>query len=346
MIRTIFGLALCAALSATAIAQDRTRLRVMGLPLATGKIQQQVEQPFFENFATRTGLPIEFDYKSLDSTGVKEFEQLRVMRSGIYDVVTLRLGQVSRDEPMILGLDLVGLNTDYKSAKANIEAFLPVLDKQMQAQHNLVMLGVWPFGPQIIFCKAPIANGLSDLKGKKIRILDGVMAKFMEKIGATPVTMAFGEVAQGLRLGTIDCGVTGPSSANSAGWMDSATHVYSLGLQVAVQGYAMSAASWKKLSPELQGKLKAEFAALTDSAWKKSEELWSDGIRCSTGQTPCTDHKPFKAVLVQPSPRDIDIVKAAVRDISLPAWAETCDKGSAGCSANWKRTVGPLVGAQ
>ena len=235
MFRTIVGLAIAATLASSALAQDRVRLRVMGLPLATGKIQQTVEQPFFESFASRTGLPIDFDYKPLDSTGVKEFEQLRVMRSGIYDVVTLRLGQVSRDEPTILGLDLVGMNTDYKTARANVAAFLPVLDKQMQAQHNLVMLGVWPFGPQIIFCKAPITNGLSDLKGKKIRVLDGVMARFMEKVGATPVTMAFSEVAQGLRLGTIDCGVTGPSSANSAGWMDSATHVYSLGLQVAVQ---------------------------------------------------------------------------------------------------------------
>ena len=30
----------------------------------------------------------------------------------------------------------------------------------------------------------------------QLSILDGVMAKFMEKVGATPVTMAFGEVAQ------------------------------------------------------------------------------------------------------------------------------------------------------
>lgn len=300
MLRTIVGLAIAATLASSAIAQDRVRLRVMGLPLATGKIQQSLEQPFFESFASRTGLPIDFDYKPLDSTGVKEFEQLRVMRSGIYDVVTLRLGQVSRDEPTILGLDLVGMNTDYKTARANVNAFLPTLDKQMQAQHNLVMLGVWPFGPQIIFCKAPVTNGLSDLKGKKVRVLDGVMARFMEKIGATPVTMAFSDVAQGLRLGTIDCGVTGPSSANSAGWMDSATHVYSLGLQVAVQGFAISVSSWKKLSPSQQAGLRAQFAALTDSAWAKSEELWSDGIRCSTGQTPAPTTNPSRPCWCNP----------------------------------------------
>jgi TRAP-type C4-dicarboxylate transport system substrate-binding protein len=343
MFRSAFALTLAAALAVPAVmAQERQKLRVMGLPLATGKIQATVEQPFFENLGKT--LPFDVDYKALEATGVKEFEQIRVMRSGIYDVVTLRLGQVSRDEPTILGLDLVGMNTDYKTALANVKAFQPVLDKQMQEKHNLKLLGVWPFGPQIIFCKAPIENGLTDLKGKKIRILDGVMAKFMEKVGATPVTMAFGEVAQGLRLGTIDCAVTGPSSANSAGWMDSATHVYALGLQVAVQGYAISMTAWNKMSPDLRSKFSAEMDKLTASIWKTSEELWSDGVRCSTGQQPCTAHKPFQAKLVMPSAADLALVKSAVSEISVPAWAEACDKVNPSCSASWKQSVGPLLG--
>ena len=226
-------LAAAAALALPASAQEKTKLRVMGMPLSTGNILKNREQPFFENFAKKTGLPIEMDYKPLDSTGIKEFEQLRVIKTGLFDIVGLRMGQVSRDEPTILGLDLVGLNTDYKMAKKVVTAYQDFVDLRLQQQFNTKLLGVWPFGPQIIFCK-PVIKDLSSLKGLKVRILDGVMAKFMEKVGATPVTMAFGEVAQALSLGTIDCAVTGPSSANSAGWPESATHVYALGLQVAV----------------------------------------------------------------------------------------------------------------
>ncbi len=40
-----------AAFCAPALAQDNTKLRVMGMPLATGKIQKDKEQPFFENFS-------------------------------------------------------------------------------------------------------------------------------------------------------------------------------------------------------------------------------------------------------------------------------------------------------
>ena len=41
---------------------------------------------------------------------------------------------------------------------------------------------------------------------------------------------------------------------------------------------------------------------------------------------------------------DLKLVQNAVRDISFPAWAEICDKVNPGCSADWKASVGKLVG--
>jgi len=332
-----------AVLAPVASAQEKIKLRIMGMPLATGNIQKNKEQPFFETLAAKTGLPIEVDYKTLDATGIKEFEQLRVMRTGLFDIVGLRMGQVSRDEPILLGLDLVGLNSDYATAKKVVAAFSPAVDARLQQQFNVKLLGVWPFGPQIVFCKPAIKN-LADLKGLKVRILDGVMAKFMEKVGATPVTMAFGEVSQGLSLGTIDCAVTGPSSANSAGWPESATHVYPLGLQVATQGYGISLAAWKKFTPEQQKVLQTAIEGLTDDIWSYSQQLWDDAMNCNAGKDPCTTGRKYKLTTVTPTEADKAIVQSAVREISFPAWQELCDKSVATCSADWKKAVGPMVG--
>lgn len=329
------------ALAGSAAAQDTPKLRVMGMPLATGRIQKDREQPFFEKLKETIG--IEADYKVLDQTGIKEFEQLRIGKSGLFDLIGLRLGQVSRDEPTILGLDLVGLNTSYDIARKVVGAYQDEVGARLEKQFNMKLLGVWPFGPQLVFCKPAIA-GLADLKGKKVRILDGVMAKMMEKIGATPVTMAFGEVSQGLSLGTIDCAVTGPSSANSAGWPESVTHVYPLALQVAVQGYAITLGAWNKLTPDQQGKLKGAIGKLTEDIWSYSKELWDDGMRCNAGQDPCTTGKKYKLTTVTVKPEDVETVKSAVKEISLPAWAEACDKVNPGCSERWKKTVGPLIG--
>src|SRR6187397_770699 len=62
-------------------AQEKLKFKVVGQPLATGLIQKTKEQPFFETLAQKTGLPIEFDYKSIDTLGVKDTEQLRMMKS-------------------------------------------------------------------------------------------------------------------------------------------------------------------------------------------------------------------------------------------------------------------------
>jgi TRAP-type C4-dicarboxylate transport system substrate-binding protein len=337
------GLAAAVLLTATggAEAQDPPRLKIMGMPLSTGNIQKNREAPFFEKLKETTG--IEADYKVLDQTGIKEFEQLRVAKSGLFDFYGLRLGQISRDEPTILGLDLIGLNTNYDTAKKVVTAYQGIVGERLDKQFGIKLLGVWPFGPQLIFCK-PAISGLSDLKGRKIRILDGVMAKMMEKVGATPVTMAFGEVAQGLSLGTIDCAVTGPSSANSAGWPESVTHVYPLALQVAVQGYAITNTAWGKLKPDQQQKLQAAVTKLTDDIWSYSKELWDDGMRCNAGQDPCTTGKKYKLTTVAVKPADVEWVKAAVKEISYPVWAEACDKVNPGCSEAWKKSVGPIIG--
>jgi len=61
-------------LVSVAQAQDYS-FKAMGQPIATGLIQKNIEQPFFENFAERTGINATMDYKPIDVTGIKDTEQ-------------------------------------------------------------------------------------------------------------------------------------------------------------------------------------------------------------------------------------------------------------------------------
>ena len=90
--------------AAPAHAQDKIKMKVMGQPISGGMIQKNKEQPFFETLAAKTGLPIEIEYKPQDTTGIKDTEQLRVLDSGLFDIVSLRMAQISRDEPLDDGL--------------------------------------------------------------------------------------------------------------------------------------------------------------------------------------------------------------------------------------------------
>jgi hypothetical protein len=122
------------------------------------------------------------------------------------------------------------------------------------------------------------------------------------------------------------------------------THQLPLGFQMALNGYAITLKAWKQLTPDQQAKLKTAFDGLTDEIWKYSEELFQDALNCNTGNDPCTTGKKFKLVNVPVSPADVELVRGAVGKVSLPVWAEVCDKSNPDCSKNWKATVGPVLG--
>jgi TRAP-type transport system periplasmic protein len=343
--RTLVAAAAVLAFSSTAEAQEPLKLRVAGNLLATGLIQQKKEQPFFENLAKTTGLPLDVDYKPMDVVGIKDAEGLRVLKSGLFDIVTLRIAQVSRDEPFLLGADLVGLNPNYEVAGKVVDAYREDFDKRLQERFNGKLLGIWPFGPQVIFCNAPI-SGLADLKGKKVRVYDQSLAKFIEQIGGVPVSISFGETQQSLQRGVVDCAITGPSSANSAGWPEVTTHFMPLGFQIALNAYAMNLNTWKKLTTEQQGKLTSAFKQLEDDIWTYSKELFDDAVRCNVGKEPCTTVKKFKMTEVPVTETDLKMVQDAVETVSFPAWSEVCNKSFAGCGDLWKKRLGPIAGVK
>jgi TRAP-type C4-dicarboxylate transport system substrate-binding protein len=327
----------------SARSEDKIELKVLGQPIASGLIQKNKEQPFFESLAAKTGLPITVAYKPIDQTGIKDVDQLRIMKSGLFEMVSLRMSQVSRDEPATLGLDLVGAAPDFASARAIGKAYFDVLDQRLQRQFQVKLLGVWPAGPQVLFCKKPI-TGYADVKGLKVRVYDQNLAKFFQSLGATPVPVSFPETYQSLSLGLVDCAITGPASANSASWPEVTTHVLPIGLQFAMNGYGITLAAWNKLGAAGQTKLSAAINGLVDDIWKYSQELATDAANCNSGKEPCKTGKKFKLVSVASSAADIELVRGAMRDSSFPNWAAQCDKVEPECSKNWLHTVGPLLG--
>ena len=340
--KTIAAAVACLALALPAAAQQPIKLRVAGNLVATGLIQQNKEQPFFENLAKSSGLPLEVDYKPQDVLGVKDSDGLRVLKSGLFDIVSLRIAQVSRDEPFFLGPDIVGLNPDYDIARKVVDAYKPEFDKRLQERHGAKLLGIWPFGPQVVFCRVPI-SGLADLKAKKVRVYDASLAKFIEKLGGIPVTIPFGETQQALQRGVVDCAITGPSSANSAGWPEVSTHFMPIGFQIALNAYGINLATWKKFNAGQQAKLAQMFDQLETDIWSYSREIYDDAVRCNVGKDPCRTVKKFSMTEVPVRPADVAAIQDALATVSFPTWSEGCEKSYPGCAAIWKKVVGPIV---
>lgn len=328
--------------SIAAPAQAQNSLRVIGQPLSTGLIQKNKEEVFFQQLAQDPDLGLAIDYKPVDVLGVKDTDQLRILKSGLFDLVSLRVLRNSRDEPALVGLDLVGGSPDFETAKKVMQAYEPYIDGLLQKKFDAKVLGIWPFGSQILFCKKPV-SALADVRGAKVRVIDQNLAKVMETLGATPVPMSFPEVHQALALGVVDCAVTDASSANSAGWPEVTTHQYPLGFQMSPNAYVINLKAWNKLSPQTQEKLQEKFQALTADIWNYSEELHNDALACNTGADSCQLGKKFKLTNVPVSPADVTQLTEMLTSVSLPVWSEACDKVNKNCSDQWKSLVLPQL---
>lgn len=317
--------------------------RVLGQPAGSGLIQQQKEQPFFENFAANSGMDATVEYLPVDVAGIPDTDGMRVLRTGLFDIVSVRGPQVSRDEPVMLGLDLVGLNPDFETTKANTDTFLPVVDAAVQKRFNAKLLSVWPAGPQVVFCK-PEISGLADLQGLKVRVGDQSAAAFVAQFGATGVPLPFGEVQQSLARGVVDCAITGPASANSGGWPEVTTTILPIALQMAVNGYAINLDSWNRLTPEQQGQLQTAIDKLTAEVWAYSEELYLDAMNCNTGQEPCEHGQPYNLTSAEVSDADLKALSEALVKTSLPAWTQQCNAVNPDCEADWMSSIGKRLG--
>lgn len=319
---------------------ERVALDVVGQPSSTGPIQSQLEKPFFETLAATTGLPLDVRYRTLDEIGLKDTHQLEMLRDGSLDLVSLRFLQNTQSEPTLLGIDLPGLNTDFDTARAVIEAYQQVVDRRLQQRYGVKLLGVWTFGPQVFFCRKPV-KALADLAGLRVRVGGTTVAHVISAAGGTPVIVPFDDVRDALKNGMIDCAITSSGSANFAGWPQYATHYFPLTTQMGLNGYAISLRVWNELSSRQQQVLQDAFTKHVEAIWAYARELHEDTSSCNVGG-PCRLGKRYDLIGVQPTPSDVRALRAHMLG-GIKQWAQDCDQVDAGCSAEWHRLIAPIL---
>lgn len=339
----IIGLMTAGMLSASgAVAENlpSTKLKVVG-SFSNLNMSRAVEKPFWtETIPTESGGAVSVDFVTLDQMGLQGTETLRLMRLGVIDFASGNLSYMSADNPAFDAMDLVGLLPTLEIAREAMDAYKPVLDEIMRETYNSRLLMAWPAPPQVIYCK-PEINGLSDLAGKKVRVYNKTLSDFVTAIGGTPVTIAWPEVVTAFQRGTIDCGVTGTLSGNTAKWWEVTDYLLPLNLGWAVWFHAVNLDSWNRLDPKVQAFLEQQFAQAEQGFWDSAAVEAQDGINCNTGQGECQFGEKGKMKLVPVEAEDEILLKKLVETVVLPGWAEDC---GADCAAKFNDTVGEVIG--
>jgi TRAP-type C4-dicarboxylate transport system substrate-binding protein len=335
-----------ALIGSTAImpAWGQTSVRVLG-GFSNQLQNTAIEKPFFENLEKATHGKLKVQFRFIDEVGLKGYDGVRQLQTGIFQMMAISPGYVAGDEPFFIGMDMPGIALDLPVARKTVDAYRTPFDERLQRKFGGKLLALWPYPGQVFFCNGAM-NGLDGLKGKKIRVFSPALAALVEYFGAVPVTLPFSEVYQGMQRGIVDCAISASLSGYTAKWFEVADHIYPLAVSWGMQGHAANLDFWTGLPADLRQTLTAEFARMEDKMWSVAEAATQDGITCNTGTGRCPYGTPAKMKLVPVSDRDRARIKEAAEKAVLPKWSADCKRTYPDCAKVWTNTIGKVVGLQ
>jgi TRAP-type C4-dicarboxylate transport system substrate-binding protein len=340
--RCLMGLALAAAMTAGAAAQDlpKSQFKVIGLNSPT-PVSIHDEIPFWRKTIPEASKgAITADITPLDQMSIDDKTMLRLLKLGVMDFAGMDISKMAGDDPRFEACDLAGLTLDPEKARAACNAYRGVIDRQMQKNWNVKLLAFGGNTPQVFWCRE-IVSGLAGLKGKKIRVFNNTMRDFLGGVGASAVSMAFAEVVPALSAGVVDCGVTGSLSGNTAGWAEVTKSIYPMSLGWSINVLAVNLDKWKQLDPKVQAFMVEQTKAYEDKMWATIKTTTSEADNCNSGVQPCTMGKLAKTTIVPVKPEEMDAHKKLVEGAVLAGWAKRC---GAECTKEWNDTVGKALG--
>jgi TRAP-type C4-dicarboxylate transport system substrate-binding protein len=220
----------------------------------------------------RTGGKVKIEFYWSEGLA-KISESLDAVNSGLADIAFFATAMFGAKLPLSTATSLLYV-TEKPDALSNAmmdmyRTFAP-LQEEYEKKNNVKVLSFSGTTP-LIFGTREAWKGLDDFKGKKVRTFPGLEGP-LASVGATPVTIAWGEIYTSLERGVVDA-YTGTmwDLAGIGKFHEKAPYIIDLGVGVyAMAGTHINKDKWNKLPADVR-KVLEEVAA---EAIKKQPELY------------------------------------------------------------------------
>jgi TRAP-type C4-dicarboxylate transport system substrate-binding protein len=181
---------------------------------------------------------------------------------------------------------LPGLVRNYDEFAKCAEVLRPYLEKAF-ADKGVVLLADYTYPLQVIWGRKKLTS-LEDIKGMKLRVAQPEQGEMVRRFGGTSVTISAPEVPSALDRGVVDGIFT--AGVGAVLWKDLLKYGYLIPVNWNNSYIIANAEAYKKLSPELQAKLKK--AAADGAKWNqdtmKTEEADTVKVLTAAGYTMTT----------------------------------------------------------
>lgn len=208
----------------------------------------------------------------------EERDTIEQTQFGVIDMVRASFGTFNDIVPVTQTFSLPYLFRDVNHMHAVMDG--PIGEEIGAAfeERDLVVLAYYDGGARSFYNSQRPINGIEDLQGMKIRVIQNdVFVDMMTALGATATPMPYGEVYSAIQTGVIDGAENNFPSYDSSGHAEVAKF-YTLDEHLMVpELVAMSKTTWDGLSPEDQQVIRE--AARNSSATQR--QLWAEAEAAS-----------------------------------------------------------------
>lgn len=328
----------------TALAEiQEQKFKVIGL-WNIGAMYAEHEAPLWtKSIPEASGGKITAEVQSVTDLGLKGFETVKLLQTGVYDAGFGAYTYIASGDPVFEGIDLALVADSSEASRRMVEAYSEVAAEAFQRIHGLKLLANYPYPAQILVCRDAF-DGLAGLQGRKIRVYSTTLGDMAEGLGGISATIPLADVVPALQRGVVDCGISSGISMYTAKWQDVVKYVYETPVSAGVGFLAMTIDKWNGLDADTQALIQAEAAKFADRAWSALDNSVAQGVACLTGQgEKCRYGEAADMVLVKVNDGDEAIRRQLLADFVLKRFAQRCGDE---CAARWNATAGTVVGIE
>jgi len=303
------------------------------------------EEPFWSTVIPEaSGGKITTNIKPYTELGLSGYEVMAGVRSGSYDIVHALTSYSSQASPVLEGIDLSGIIQDWDTYQKAVDAYRPIIEREVRDNYNAQIINMYPFPSQQIYCNLGDRSitdvSLADLAGKKIRTYSRTQGDFVEGLGGTSITLPLAEVVPALERGVADCGVTGTQPAYNGHWGQVVTHNIQVRLGFAATFTAINLDVWNGMNEATQAMIMEKAATFETDAWAYMRAIDETSMLCNT-TGPCEAGEVAGMVPVVPSDTDQAMLERIATEFTVARWAKRC---GAKCAQEWNDTIGAIIG--
>ena len=248
----------------------------MAGPLPASNFLTQNVDAFVKNVAHLSGGKFKINLH-VSGELIKPQETKQAVRTGQVPIAQMYLYVYGNEDPAFEASSLPFIAGSYIKAWKMWEVTKPYMEKILTKQRMKILYVVpWPI--QGFYTRKSIQS-MDDFKNVKFRVYSTKTARMAELMGANPVQIQFGEIAQAFATGLVGAMYTSPQTGiNSQAWDFAKYFTNTLGGNLSMTAVVVNIKEYQRLDPNLKQILHDAALDAQTKGWLTSDAVSAEHI--------------------------------------------------------------------